>query len=49
MRDIVRSFKVYPGLALGSVVLWGVFEFVALQRSHLKAWAQQFSADSPSP
>lgn len=39
MKEIVRKLKTYP--ALGSVVLWGVFEFVALQRSHLKAWAQQ--------
>ncbi len=33
MRDIVNSFKSYPTLSIASAVLWGVFEFVALQRS----------------
>jgi hypothetical protein len=37
MRDFVRSFKAYPTITLGSVVLWGVFEFLALQRSQIKA------------
>lgn len=33
MREIVRSFRSYPALSLGSAVLWGVMELVALQRS----------------
>jgi hypothetical protein len=37
MRELVRSFKAYPAVTLGSVVLWGVLEFVALQRSQMKA------------
>ncbi len=40
MREIVRSFKAptlsMGALTLGSVVLWGMIEFVALQRSQLK-------------
>lgn len=35
MRQIVRSFKAYPALTLGAVVL-GVLEFAALQRSQIK-------------
>ena len=37
VRELVRSFKAYPTVTLGSVVLWGVLEFVALQRSQMKA------------
>lgn len=33
MREIVRSFTAHPVLSLGSVVLWGLIEFVALRRS----------------
>lgn len=33
MRDIVKSFKAYPARSLASAVVWGVVEFVALQRS----------------
>lgn len=33
MRDLVNSFKAYPARSLASAVVWGVFEFVALQRS----------------
>jgi hypothetical protein len=35
MRQIVRSLKTYPALTLGMVVL-GVLEFAALQRSQIK-------------
>ena len=34
MRGFVRSFKAYPVLTLG-VVMLGVLEFAALQRSQL--------------
>lgn len=40
MREIVRSFRSYPALSLGSAVLWGVMELVALQRSQRLARAQ---------
>ena len=33
MREIVNSFKAYPALSLASAVVWGVVEFVALQRA----------------
>lgn len=33
MREIVKSFKAYPALSLASAVVWGVVEFVALQRA----------------
>ena len=33
MRDIVKSFKAYPAMSLASAVVWGVVEFVALQRA----------------
>lgn len=36
MSQIVRSIQKHPALALGAVALWGVFEFVALQRSQAK-------------
>ncbi len=32
MRDIVNSFKAYPAMSLASAVVWGMVEFVALQR-----------------
>ena len=35
MRNIVRGFRTYPALSVGSAVLWGVIEFVALQKTHL--------------
>ncbi|MDE0853957.1 MAG: hypothetical protein OSA97_06005 [Nevskia sp.] len=34
MRGFVRSFKAFPALTLGAVVV-GVLEFAALQRSQL--------------
>jgi len=37
MRDIVKSFKAYPSLSIASAVVWGVVEFVALQRSMVVA------------
>ena len=37
MRDIVRTLKIQQGLMIGGTVLWGVMEFVALQRMQLKA------------
>lgn len=33
MREIVKSFRAYPARSLASAVVWGVVEFVALQRS----------------
>ncbi|MDO9454133.1 MAG: hypothetical protein Q7J29_14945 [Stagnimonas sp.] len=33
MRDIVNSFKAYPAMSLASAVVWGMVEFVALQRA----------------
>lgn len=33
MRDIVKSFKAYPAMSLASAVVWGMVEFVALQRA----------------
>jgi hypothetical protein len=33
MPDIIRKKIAYPALALGSCLLWGVVEFVALQRA----------------
>ena len=33
MRDIFRRAITHPALALGSTVLWGVLELVALQRA----------------
>lgn len=45
MRQMVRSFKAYPVMTLthtvGTAVLWGVMEFVALRRSHALARASQ--------
>lgn len=33
MREIVKSFKAYPSLSIASAVVWGMVEFVALQRA----------------
>ena len=33
MRDTVRNFISHPALALGSTLLWGMIELVALCRS----------------
>lgn len=33
MREIVKSFKAYPSLSIATAVVWGVVEFVALQRA----------------
>ena len=33
MREIVKSFKAYPALSIATAVVWGVVEFVALQRA----------------
>jgi len=30
----IRDTFVHPMLALGSTLLWGIVEFIALQRSH---------------
>ena len=38
MRGFIRSFKAYPALTLG-VVMLGVLEFAALQRSQLSSRA----------
>ncbi len=40
MRDIVKSFKAYPARSLASAMVWGVFEFVALQRTIVTARAK---------
>ncbi len=31
---LIRKVLIHPGLALGSTLLWGVLEFIALQRSY---------------
>ncbi len=33
MRSLIRSTMTHPALALGSTVLWGLVEFMALWRS----------------
>lgn len=33
MRNLVSGFKAYPALSLASAVVWGMVEFVALQRA----------------
>lgn len=33
MRHLVNSFKAYPALSLASAMVWGMVEFVALQRA----------------
>jgi len=33
MREAVRQFKAYPAMSIAAAVVWGVFEFVALQRA----------------
>jgi len=35
MRTMLGKAISHPALALGSAVLWGVLEFIALQRSRL--------------
>jgi hypothetical protein len=35
MREMVKSFKAYPALSLASAMVWGVVEFVALQRAQV--------------
>ncbi len=32
MRDIIRKTITHPALALGSTLLWGLVEFMALRR-----------------
>lgn len=34
MRDIIGKVMFHPGLALGGTLLWGILEFIALQRSY---------------
>jgi len=34
MYNIFRKTITHPALALGSTVLWGIVELIALQRSH---------------
>jgi hypothetical protein len=46
MRKLFRKTITHPTLALGSTVLWGLLEFVALQGVHRTArlphwWAKQ--------
>ncbi len=33
MRDLVSSFKAYPARSLATALVWGMVEFVALQRA----------------
>ena len=33
----IRKDFFHPALALGSTLLWGILEFIALQRSHRRA------------
>lgn len=40
MLEIVRNIKPYPPMAVGSAVLWGVMEFVALRRAQSSARAR---------
>lgn len=35
MREIVSSFKAYPARSIASAVVWGLFEFMALQRAYV--------------
>jgi len=35
MRGLIGRTITHPALALGSTVLWGLLEFIALQRSRL--------------
>ena len=35
MREAARSFKAYPALSIAAAVVWGVVEFVALQRAQV--------------
>jgi hypothetical protein len=35
MPDLIRKSIAHPALALGSTVLWGMIEFVALWRARL--------------
>ena len=37
MRELFRRTITHPAMALGGTVLWGLVEFVALQRSHRAA------------
>ena len=46
MRDIICKVIFHPGLALGSTLLWGILEFIALQRSYRgHKCARQMSED----
>lgn len=35
MRNIIGRTFFHPALSLGSTLLWGILEFIALQRSRL--------------
>lgn len=37
MRTLARTLKPQTGLVVGGAMLWGLMEFVALQRSQLRA------------
>jgi hypothetical protein len=41
MRDLFRKTISHPALALGSTVLWGLVEFMALQGSRRRRRAQR--------
>ena len=35
MRNLIGRTLFHPALSLGSTLLWGILEFIALQRSRL--------------
>jgi uncharacterized protein YhhL (DUF1145 family) len=41
MRELLGNAIRHPALSRGSILLWGVLEFVALQRSHLGSRRRQ--------
>jgi len=41
MRNLFRKTITHPALALGSTVLWGLVEFMALHRSQRAARAKR--------
>ncbi|WP_428421185.1 hypothetical protein [Methylibium sp.] len=43
MAGLIRQTLTHPALALGSTLLWGAIEFVALCRSR---WAQRGSREA---
>lgn len=44
MRNLFRETITHPALALGSTVLWGVLEFMALQGVRRNTWISNWRA-----